>query len=247
MFGFIMFASIDNVALVFLVRDVLGGGSFGYGMATSAFGIGMIVATLALVRRSRLSPATLVLVGMLFTASGNLLVGVAPAIGLVIVFQTIGGVGNGLELVGEDTLLQQHVPGHLMGRVFGVVASAIFIGNTIAYAAGEPKDFREVYRAEVPADQGHWHYNVDREVRLEKPAKVVYLRYVGDPGVNNLRIYVHCVDDRPRTGGVVITHRWSEKGERKTRTVRLKGPGAYEVVAGAEPVNESVELAVPSR
>src|SRR5262249_42574886 len=69
--------------------------------------------------------------------------------------------------------------------------------NTIAVALDEPKDFRTVYRADVPADQDHWHYNVDREVKLDRPARVVYLRYVGDPGVNNLRIYAHCIEDRP--------------------------------------------------
>jgi MFS family permease len=63
-------------------------------------------------------------------------VGAAPAIALVIVFQTLGGVGNGLSLVGEDTLLQRHVPEHLLGRVFGAVGSAIFLGSTIAYTGG---------------------------------------------------------------------------------------------------------------
>jgi MFS family permease len=136
MFAFIVFASLDNVAVVFLVRNVLGGSSFAYGAAMSAFGIGMIIATLGLVRRSRVHPATLILVSMLFTATGNLLVGLAPAVGFVIAFQLLGGVGNGLTLVGEDTLLQQHVPEHLMGRVFGAVASAIFVGSTVAYGAG---------------------------------------------------------------------------------------------------------------
>jgi MFS family permease len=137
MFAFVVFASIDNVAVVFLVRNVLGGGPFAYGAAMSAFGLGMIAGALGLVRRwSGIHPATIVLVGMLFTAAGNLLVGAAPVIALVIVFQTLGGIGNGLGLVGEDTLLQRRVPEHLLGRVFGAVASAIFLGSTIAYAAG---------------------------------------------------------------------------------------------------------------
>ena len=137
MFAFVMFASIDNVAVVFLVRDVLDGSAFAYGAAMSAFGVGMIAGALGLVRRwSGVHPSLIVAVGMLFTAAGNLLVGAAPAIALVIVFQTLGGVGNGLSLVGEDTLLQRHVPEHLLGRVFGAVGSAIFLGSTIAYTGG---------------------------------------------------------------------------------------------------------------
>jgi hypothetical protein len=88
---------------------------------------------------------------------------------------------------------------------------------------------------------------VDREVRLAEPARVVYLRYVGDPGVNNLRIYAHCLDDRPRPSPVVvITHTWTETGVRKTKTVTLTKPGSYEVITEDDPVDESVEIAVPS-
>jgi MFS family permease len=137
MFAFVMFASIDNVAVVFLVRDVLSGGAFAYGAAMSAFGLGMIAGAVGLVRRwSTVHPATIVGVGMFFTAAGNLLVGVAPVIGLVIAFMALAGVGNGIGLVGEDTLIQRHVPEHLLGRVTGAVASAIFLGSLLAYTGG---------------------------------------------------------------------------------------------------------------
>jgi hypothetical protein len=118
--------------------------------------------------------------------------------------------------------------------------------NSIAWAADEPRDFKEFYRAEVPAGQSHWHYNADVEVKLDRPAKDVYLRYVGDPGVNNLRIFAHCVEDAPRKSSPVrITHAWKEKGALKTTTVTLERPGPYEVVADEDPVDEFVEISVP--
>jgi MFS family permease len=136
-FAFIAFASLDNVALVFLVRNVLGGGSFAYGAVVSAFGIGMIVGALVMVRRfAGVHPAFFMLVGMVFTGAGNLLAGLAPALGYVFFTQLLGGAGNGIGLVGEDTLLQRHVPGHLLGRVFGTMAATIFLGSTIAYGLG---------------------------------------------------------------------------------------------------------------
>jgi MFS family permease len=137
MFAFVMFASLDNVAVVFLVRDVLHGSSFEYGAAVSAFGIGMILGAVGLVRGwSGVRPAAVVSVGMIFTGAGNVLVGLSPALGFVFAFQLLAGVGNGVGLVGEDTLIQRHVPGHLLGRAFGAIATSIFLGNTIAYALG---------------------------------------------------------------------------------------------------------------
>ena len=119
--------------------------------------------------------------------------------------------------------------------------------NTMEWAADAPQGFKEFYRAEVPAGQSHWHYNADVEVTLDTPAKTVYLRYVGDPGVNNLRIFAHCVEDAPQhSGPVTIMHAWREKGQRKTKSVTLERPGSYEVTTEEDPVDESVEIAVPS-
>lgn len=119
--------------------------------------------------------------------------------------------------------------------------------NAIAYAVNEPGDFREFYRANVPPDQGHWHYNVDREVRLDEPAHTLFVRYTGEPAVNNIRIFAHCLEERPRASApVILTHAWSENGVGRSKQVRLAGPGDYEIEAGANPVDESVEIAVPS-
>lgn len=119
--------------------------------------------------------------------------------------------------------------------------------NSMACAVDEPKDFQPFYQAEIPTDQSHWHYNVDREVTLHRPAKVVYLRYVGAPGVNNMRIYAHCLDDKPpRRAPVRITHAWKEDGALKTQTVVLERPRSYDITTTGEPVDESVELTVPS-
>jgi hypothetical protein len=119
--------------------------------------------------------------------------------------------------------------------------------NSMAWAAEDPKDFKEFYRAEVPAGQSHWHYNADVEVKLDAPAKTVYLRYVGDPGVNNLRIFAHCVEDvPPSVSPVRITHAWREQGVLKTQVVTLEKPGPYEVTTDDDPVDVSIEIAVPS-
>jgi hypothetical protein len=118
----------------------------------------------------------------------------------------------------------------------------------MAYAAEEPAQFTDFYQAEVPAGQSHWHYNADRTVKLDVAARRLFLRYTGDPAVNNLRIYTHSVDDeRPVASPVVITHQWIEAGELKTFSVTRDRPGAYVVITAGEPMNVFVELAIPSK
>jgi hypothetical protein len=119
--------------------------------------------------------------------------------------------------------------------------------NAMAWSAQESGGFREFYRAAVPAGQSHWHYNADVEVKLDSPLKTVFIRYTGDPGVNNLRIFAHCVADTPpMRSPVTITHAWREKGELKTRAVTLRKPGPYAVTVEGDPVDEYVELSIPS-
>ena len=119
--------------------------------------------------------------------------------------------------------------------------------NAISYAPGEPGAFVEIYRAAVPSDQSHWHYNVDHEVKLGEPAREVFVRYTGEPALNNIRIDAHCLDDRQRASTpLLITHAWSEDGVRHSKQVRLDQPGEYNVEASTDPADEFIEMTVPS-
>lgn len=134
----VAFAGIDNVALVFLSRDVLGAGPLGFGMVASAFGVGMLVASIALSGGRSRSPRTLFIGGWLLTAAGTLFTGLAPFVWLAAIAQLTGGAGNGGENVASDTLIQRSVPRETLGRVFGVTSTAAFVGGGLAYAAGGP-------------------------------------------------------------------------------------------------------------
>jgi hypothetical protein len=119
--------------------------------------------------------------------------------------------------------------------------------NSMSWAAGEPREWKEFYKAEVPAGNAHWHYNADVEVKADAPSPVVFVRYVGDPAVNNLRIFAHCVEERaPAASPVRVTHAWKEKGELKTRSVTIERPGPYEVVTEDDPEDEWIELSIPT-
>jgi MFS family permease len=133
----VAFAAVDNVALVFLTRDELDAGPAAFGVVSSAFGFGMLAASLALTRWERLvSARTAFLGGWVLTAFGTLATGLGPAVVAVAGAQWLGGVGNGGANVGGDTLIQRSVPPSMRGRVFGLTSTAAFLGSGLAYAIG---------------------------------------------------------------------------------------------------------------
>ena len=97
--------------------------------------------------------------------------------------------------------------------------------NRIAYAVGEPRDFKEVYRSHVPTWVSHWRYNWDTDIRLDQPAEVVYVKFHGDPGLNTMRACLHLLPADPPSTAVQITHTYDIDGRRYEKTVDLAEPG----------------------
>ena len=97
-----------------------------------------------------------------------------------------------IERIRGDLILPLKAPEGMMISWFSVGAAfrthqgsnATKTANCIAYAAGAPDDFTEIYRAAVPTWVSHWRYNWDQDVILEEPTKQVYIKFVGDPGLN---------------------------------------------------------------
>ncbi len=135
----VAFGAIDNVALVFLARDELGAGPVGFGAVNSAFGVGMLIASALLINwGGRIQPRNLFILGWVLTGVGTIATGLAPTLALAALLQALAGIGNAGDNVASDTLIQQHVPRQMLGRVFGLVATAASVGGGIAYAAGGP-------------------------------------------------------------------------------------------------------------
>jgi hypothetical protein len=119
--------------------------------------------------------------------------------------------------------------------------------NRIAYGVDEPADFREIYKADVPTWVNHWRYQWDEDVRLQKPAKIVFVRYTGNPGVNVLRATVHLTPAKTPRKAIQVTHAYRVNGELTEKVVELKQPGEYTVNVDGDPENVYIRMAVPSR
>jgi MFS family permease len=132
----VLFASLDDVALVFLARVELGAGAVGFGMLSAAYGLGFLVATVSLARGRAERAALAFMLGLVLMGVGDLVTGLAPLLAIGIIAQGIAGSGNGLEAVASHTLIQREIPVTHRGRVFGIVGMTTLVGAGIARGLG---------------------------------------------------------------------------------------------------------------
>lgn len=135
-FAIVAFNGIDDVALVFLATNTLGGGDAAVGLLLAAVGIGLFIGYALLALPHRLAMGTLLLAGFAISSAGNLLTGLAWAVAAAFVVQTIRGLGIAAMDVAVNTMLQRSVPRDLLGRVFGSLYGAIGVAAALAYVLG---------------------------------------------------------------------------------------------------------------
>src|SRR5829696_2978815 len=128
---------IDDVALVFLATDTLGGGDGAVGLLLAAVGIGLLAGYALLARsRRRVAMPALLLAGFAVSSAGNLLTGLAWAVAAAFAVQAIRGLGIAALDVAATTLVQRIVPARLLGRVFGTLYGGIGVAAAFAYLLG---------------------------------------------------------------------------------------------------------------
>ena len=133
----VAFSAMDDVALVFLGRDVFGAGDSGVSLLYAGVGVGLLLGFALIVARAAAFPAvTITLAGFVISSVGNLLTGLAPVIAAAFAMQLMRGIGISLVEVGSTTLVQREVPRHLMGRVFANLYGAIGMAAGLSYVLG---------------------------------------------------------------------------------------------------------------
>ena len=136
-FAVVAFNGIDDVALVFLARDSLGGGDSAASLLYAAVGGGLVLGYALLARQAgRFSMVLVLLVGFGASSAGNLFSGLAWAVGAAFAVQAVRGVGIAAMDVATNTLLQRTVPQAMLGRVFGNLYGAVGVAAGLSYVLG---------------------------------------------------------------------------------------------------------------
>ena len=138
LFLLLSFLAIDNVAMVFLVRETLGGSAFAYGLIEAVFGVGMLAGSFWILRGrgGGWAVSRLYLLSCSLSSVASVGSGLSPSLGVLAPVQAVAGSGNGIEIVASETIIQEQVPHGMIGRVYGFTSSATSLGLGISQAAG---------------------------------------------------------------------------------------------------------------
>lgn len=128
-----------NVSGVFLAKDALGAGDFGFGLLMGSSGLGLMLGSLlggAWIERQTMSTAYGGAIALMAVGIG--LAAVAPSIWVALVFIAALGLGNGLAGVCNPVLVQRGAPDHVRGRAFTVIMSVNAAALGLAMAGAGP-------------------------------------------------------------------------------------------------------------
>jgi MFS family permease len=120
-----------------LAKDELGAGAFAASALFAPLGLGMITMSLHLANRSSIANRGRLLAGALVVNLGPLVVVLAlsRSYALTLVLMAVWGVGGGIVMTMQRTLLQERTPDELMGRVMGLNTLGILGSFPLAAAA----------------------------------------------------------------------------------------------------------------
>ena len=123
-----------GVLLPAIGRNQLGQGPFQTALLSAALAAGMVVSSLALASRERVERKGMLFVGALFFfGPGLVVIGLSQVYVATLVFMLFWGLIAGVLITSQRTLLQEHTPDEMMGRVMSLLA--LSMGGTLPLAA----------------------------------------------------------------------------------------------------------------
>ncbi|HEY8655855.1 MAG TPA: MFS transporter [Candidatus Limnocylindria bacterium] len=145
----VAYAGQSGVMTPLLVRDTLGGGAGVFGLISGAYGVGTIVASVAVAQLAIRRPGRLLYAFELLAALSVVGIGLAPALPSVIALIALTGVGLSSSTVIWQAMLQRHVPERMLGRVSSIDLlgnsvinpAAPLVAATLVAAVGPPSAF----------------------------------------------------------------------------------------------------------
>jgi MFS family permease len=121
-------AGLANVTEIFLAKNTLSAGDFGYGLLFGAMGTGLVLGSLAgAAALTRYGVSTVYGAGIAVMAAGYLGTAVSPNVWVAAVLCVVAGVGNGVAILCNALLVQRGTFDLMRGRALTFVMSATYV------------------------------------------------------------------------------------------------------------------------
>ncbi|MGZ4353701.1 MAG: MFS transporter [Gaiellaceae bacterium] len=128
-----------NVSEVVLAKETLNGGAFGYGLLWGATGVGLVLGGSVFAGTAATRPiGRIYSAGIALFAAAIGVAAISPDVWVAAAAMVVSGIGNGVAVVANITLVQRGAPDHLRGRAFTVIMSANFVVLGAAMFAAGP-------------------------------------------------------------------------------------------------------------
>ncbi|MGI8422382.1 MAG: MFS transporter [Gaiellaceae bacterium] len=136
----VMFGNASvNVAEVFLAKETLSSGAFGFGLLAAAAGVGLTAGSFAAGGQiERRGAGRIYGLGIAGMALGTAAVAVSPDVWVAAACVTVSGFGNGAAGVCNAFLVQRGAPDALRGRAFTLIMSVNYVFLALAMIAAGP-------------------------------------------------------------------------------------------------------------
>jgi MFS family permease len=118
----VFFTAAVPVEVVY-AKQTLHAGDTGYGALLAAWGIGMILGSVAFAAASRVRVVSLVALSTACVAAGYVGLAVAPGLALACVFSAVGGAGNGAQWIAVVTAVQHAISRQMQTTVMALLES----------------------------------------------------------------------------------------------------------------------------
>jgi MFS family permease len=124
---FMITSAGTNVAEVVLAKETLDAGAFGYGLMWGATGLGLVLGGAVFKTRAGRSIAVAYPASIALLALAIGVAAVSPTIWLAAAAMIPAGIGNGVAVACNVTLVQRGAPDRLRGRAFTAIMSVNFL------------------------------------------------------------------------------------------------------------------------
>jgi predicted MFS family arabinose efflux permease len=118
------------------VTDTLGASDAAFGAVLTAWGLGMVLGGVAAARLACAPLRVMLLSAGIAQAVACLGMGVSGTVATVLVWSTIGGIGNGIYGMAIVTAIQERTSDAFQARVNGLYEALISVGTGLGFALG---------------------------------------------------------------------------------------------------------------